>query len=400
MLASSSRYLSPRTVIFASVLFASACAADDPAVQTTMTDQEIATSGNIATCNAVTDGVHCHAHVIVDSTGCPRPNPAPAGFGPSQLRSAYKISGSGSSATTIAVVDAFGYPNAEADLAVYRKQFGLPACTTANGCFRKVNQTGATSPLPAANLGWEEETALDLDMVSAICPNCKLLLVEANSPLFEDITTAVGTAADLGAHVINNSYGGDEFAGTPYDVDYFYPGIAVVASTGDDGYGLGLEFPSSSPNVTAVGGTTLATASNLRGWTETAWSGSNSGCSAEFAKPSWQHDTGCTTRMVADVAAVADPNTGVAVYGPSSDTTAAWIVLGGTSVAAPIISGVYGVNGGVVGTGASDIYAHTCSLFDVTSGSTGFCDPTYFCNAAAGYDGPTGLGSPNGTAAF
>jgi len=283
---------------------------------------------------------------------------------------------------------------------VYRAQFGLPPCTTANGCFRKVNQTGSTSSFPAPNLGWEEETALDLDMVSAICRNCKLLLVEANSPSFDDITAAVGLAADLGAHVINNSYGGDEFAGTPYDTDYFYPGIAVVASTGDAGYGTGLEFPSSSPNVTAVGGTTLATAANLRGWTETAWGGSNSGCSATLPKPSWQHDTGCTTRMVADVAAVADPNTGVAVYGPSSDTTSAWIVLGGTSVAAPIISGVYGVNGGPVGTGASDVYAHSCSLFDVTSGVTGFCDPTYFCHGGVGYDGPTGLGTPNGTAAF
>src|SRR5215510_9196261 len=219
---SSSRYFSPRTVVFASVVFASACAADDPALVTTMTAQEIATSGSIATCNTVTDGVHCHAHVIVDSTGCPRPNPAPAGFGPSQLRRAYKISGTGSSATTVAVVEAFGYPNAEADLAVYRAQFGLPPCTTANGCFRKVNQTGVASPLPAPNLGWEEETALDLDMVSAACPNCKLLLVEANSPLFDDIAAAVGTAADLGAHVISNSYGGDEFAGASYNADYFY----------------------------------------------------------------------------------------------------------------------------------------------------------------------------------
>jgi subtilase family serine protease len=149
--------------------------------------------------------------------------------------------------------------------------------------------------------------------------------------------------------------------------------------------------------VVAVGGTTLATAANARGWTETAWIGSNSGCSATLPKPSWQHDTGCSNRMVADVAAVADPNTGVAVYGPSSDTTSSWIVLGGTSVAAPIISGTAGLYGGPVGTGAADIYAHTGLLFDVTSGSTGFCDPTYYCNAGVGYDGPTGLGTPNGS---
>ena len=398
MMSSTSRCLSPRTVIFASVLFVTACSPDDPAVQTTMTPQELVTAGNVATCTKVTGGVHCHSHVIVDSTGHPRVSPTPAGFSPSQLRSAYKVpsTANGSSATTVAIVDAFGYPNAEADLAVYRSQFGLPACTTANGCFRKVNQNGTASPLPAANVGWEEETALDLDMVSAICPNCKLRLVEANSPLFEDISVAVGAAADLGARVINNSYGGDEFAGTPYDTDYLYPGIAMIASTGDDGYGLGLEFPSSSPNVVAVGGTTLATAANTRGWTETAWSGSNSGCSATLPKPSWQHDTGCANRMVADIAAVADPNTGVAVYGPSSDTTASWIVLGGTSVAAPLISGGAGLIGGPFGTGAADIYAHPHMLFDITSGNTGFCDPTYFCNSTAGYDGPTGLGTPNG----
>lgn len=403
MMTPSSQCSASRALPIVLLVFASACAPDDPDAQTTMTAQEIATAGNIPTCNAVTGGVHCHSRVICDATGHPRSNLTPAGYGPSQLRSAYKLPATGNSASIVAIVDAFGYPNAEADLAVYRRQFGLPPCTTANGCFRKVNQTGATSPLPAANLGWEEETALDLDMVSAICPSCKLLLVEANSPLFDDISTAVGTAADLGAHVINNSYGGDEFAGTPYDTDYFYPGMVVVASTGDSGYGTGLEFPSSSPNVVAVGGTTLTTATNTRGWTETAWTGSNSGCSATMPKPSWQHDTGCTHRMIADIAAVADPNTGVAVYGPSSDTTASWIVLGGTSVAAPIISGVAGaysgpgsIYTGPIGLGASDLYVHTGLLFDVRSGSTGFCDPTYFCNAGAGYDGPTGLGTPNG----
>jgi subtilase family serine protease len=383
-------------------LAVTACAEPDPVYQ--MTEQELATATNAATCSAPDAEVHCHGRVITDSTGCPHRNPAPAGFGPTQLKSAYKITGTGSTTTTVAMVEAFGYANAEADLGVYRTQFALPSCTTANGCFRKVNQSGATSPLPAENVGWAQETAVDLDMISAICRNCKLLVVEASSTSFEDIAAAVQTAVRLGAHVVNNSYGGDEYAGYAYDSYYNYANIAMVASTGDVGYGQGAQFPSSSEYVTAVGGTTLTAASNARGWTETTWINSVSGCSILASKPSWQHDTGCPTRMVADVAAVADPNTGVAVYGPGTDTSGAetapgWLVFGGTSVAAPIIAGVYGVNGGAVHS-SSDPYTHPSGIFDITSGLTGFCDPTYYCNSAAGYDGPTGVGTPNGSSAF
>ena len=364
-----------------------------------MTAQELATAGSVAACDTSEDyEVHCHGRVIADRNGCPHQNPAPAGFGPSQLRNAYKITGMGSSATTVAVVEAYGYANAEADLATYRQQFGLAACTTANGCFRKVNQDGGTT-FPEFNISWAVETALDLQMVSAICRNCKLLLVEANTNAWSDIAAAVQRAAAMGAHVVNNSYGGDEYAGSEYEYAYNYPSIAIVASTGDFGYGLGVEFPSSTSYVTAVGGTTLTAASNTRGWTETVWSGAGSGCSALFDKPSWQHDTGCPMRMVADVAAVGDPNTGVAVYGPVDETTAAWLVLGGTSVSAPIISGAYGVNGGTV-HGSQDPYLHTSNLFDIKTGFTGFCEPAYFCNGGVGYDGPTGLGTPNGVAAF
>lgn len=384
---------------------ASACVtASDPEPLVQMTEQDLATAGNAASCASSTDEVHCHGRVIVDSNGCPHRNPAPAGFSPSQLRSAYRISGTGSSATTVAVIGAYGYANAETDLAQYRAQFGLPTCTTSNGCFRKVNQAGTAGPYPAENVGWAQEAAVDLDMVSAICRNCRLLLVEANTANFEDVAAAVQTAADLGAHVINNSYGGDEFGGYTYDDYYDYPNIAMVASTGDVGYGQGAQFPSSSEFVTAVGGTTLSTASNFRGWTETAWINTVSGCSILSPKPSWQHDTGCTTRMVADVAAVADPATGVAVFAPAVDISgnelpAAWLVFGGTSVASPIVAGVYGVNGGTV-HGPSDPYLHTGALFDINSGLNGFCDPTYFCNAGPGYDGPTGLGTPNGSSAF
>jgi len=388
-----------QAVPFAFVVFASACATTgDGAVTTTMTDDEIRVAHHVRTCTSATDEVRCHARVLVDASGAIQANAAPAGFGPTQLRSAYKITSSGSSSTIIAIVDAFGYPNAESDLATYRSTFGLPPCTTANGCFRKVDQSGGTN-FPATDLAWAQESAIDLDMASALCPNCKLILVEANSASFADLGAAVNEAASLGAHVINNSYGGSESGTASLEAPFNHAGIAITASSGDAGFGV--EFPASSPHVIAVGGTSLKTATNTRGWTETVWSGAGSGCSTIFAKPTWQTDTGCAKRTVVDVSAVADPNTGVAVFGPSSSITPAFIVAGGTSVAAPLIGAIYALNGGTVSFG-SNPYAHTTALFDVTSGTnSGFgCNPSYLCTGKTGYDGPTGLGTPNGTTAF
>lgn len=399
MTSSSLRFYSPLQALpFACLLFASACEMADEPVTTTMTDDEIRVAEHIRACDSATDEMHCHARILVDASGNVIPNATPAGLGPTQLRSAYKITGSGSSSTIIAIVDAFGYPKAESDLAMYRSTFGLPPCTTANGCFRKVNQTGGTT-FPAADTGWSQESALDLDMASAMCPNCKLILVEATSPTNANLSAAVNEAARLGAHVISNSYGGGESGSTSVEAAYNHAGIAITASSGDGGFGV--EFPASSPHVTAVGGTSLKTSTNARGWTETVWSGAGSGCSTVYAKPSWQHDTGCARRTVADVAAVADPNTGVAVFGPSSATASAFLVFGGTSVAAPLIGGVYAVNGGAV-TSGSNPYANTAALFDVTSGtnSTRRCSPAYLCTGEVGYDGPTGLGTPNGVTAF
>ena len=171
-------------------------------------------------------------------------------------------------------------------------------------------------------------------------------------------------------------------------------------SSGDSGYGT--QFPASSGHVTAVGGTHLVRSTGGRGWTETVWSGAGSGCSIFYAKPAWQSvlPASCTMRMEADVSAVADPNTGVAVYGPTSGRRSGWLVFGGTSVAAPLVGGVYGANGGAV-TYGSDPYSHTSALYDVTSGSNGSnCPFAYYCNAGVGYDGPTGLGTPNGITAF
>jgi subtilase family serine protease len=370
--------------------------ADDD-VTTTMSSDEIAVASHARVCAAAAPGsASCHARVLIDAAGAPVPNATPAGLGPAQLRDAYKITSNGSAAVTIAIVDAFGYPNAESDLATYRSTFGLPACTTANGCFRKVDQRGGTS-FPRLDVGWAQETALDLDMASAICPGCKILLVEGDTNSFANLAAAVNTAAGLGAHVVSNSYGGGESGSAGSEAAYNHAGVAITASSGDAGFGV--EFPASSPHVVAVGGTSLRTAANTRGWTETAWNGAGSGCSTVYAKPAWQTDTGCAQRTVADVSAVADPNTGVAVFAPTSRNKSAFLVFGGTSVAAPLIGAVYANNGGSVSFG-SDPYAHTSALFDVVGGSNGTCSPSYLCTAVAGYDGPTGLGTPSGTAAF
>jgi subtilase family serine protease len=347
----------------------------------------------------------CFAHVVTDARGNPlngklRPNAAgaPSGYGPSDLRSAYNIT-SGGSGATVAIVDAYGYNNAESDLATYRAQFGLPPCTTANGCFKKLNQSGQQGNYPRMDTGWAQESALDLDMASAMCPNCKLILVEASTASFSNLATAVRTAAaQAGVTAISNSYGGGESGSTSYEPSYNQPGKAVTVSTGDSGYGV--QFPASSPHVIAVGGTHLVRASNSRGWSETAWSSGGSGCSSVYAKPSFQSDPLCTKRMEADVSAVGDPNTGVAVYGPVNRTGSGWLVFGGTSVSAPLVGGIYGVTGHGPGD-ASGIYSAASSAFnDVTSGSNGSCGGTYFCTAGSGYDGPTGRGTPNGTTAF
>ncbi len=238
-----------------------------------------------------------------------------------------------------------------------------------------------------------------MDMVSAICPLCHIILVEANSPAFTDLGTGVNSAAALGALFVSNSYGGsDSSSDTSMDTDYNHPGVAVTASAGDGGFGV--EYPAASQYVTAVGGTSLTTASNARGWNETVWSGSGSGCSGFEPKPSWQHDTGCGGRTVADVSAVADPSTGVAVY--DTYTEGGWLEVGGTSVSSPIIASTFALAGPpAAGTYPSSyIYAHTSDLFDVTSGSNGSCSPAYLCTGETGYDGPTGWGTPNGTLAF
>jgi subtilase family serine protease len=325
---------------------------------------------------------------------------APSGLAPSDLQSAYKLpSSTAGSGQTVAIVDAYNDPTAEADLGVYRSQYGLSACTTANGCFKKVDQNGGTS-YPKTDGGWAQEISLDLDMVSAVCPKCKIVLVEAKSASFADLGAAENTAARL-AKVVSNSYGGSDASDSSYGSYYNHPGVAITVSSGDSGYSV--EYPASSRYVTAVGGTALKKAGNSRGWTETAWSGAGSGCSTYNTALSGQAGagTGCAKRAVADVSAVADPSTGVAVY----DSTAyqgqsGWMVFGGTSVAAPVVAGVYGLAGNSASINNNYPYSHSGSLFDVTTGSNGSCPTSQWCNARTGWDGPTGLGTPNGTGAF
>jgi subtilase family serine protease len=355
----------------------------------------------------------CHAHLVTDRAGNilhdlargGRPmatrNATPSGYGPSDLQSAYNVaiaSAANGAGITIAIVDAYGYPNAEHDLGIYRIQYGLSACTTANGCFKKVNQTGGTR-YPKNNTGWAQEQSLDVDMVSAMCPNCHILLVEANTANYSDLAAAENEAAALGAFAISNSYGGGESGSQSYEYAYNHPNAAITVSTGDSGYGV--QFPASSPHVTAVGGTSLAHAANARGWSETVWSGSGSGCSTAYGKQNWQaFITLCGNRMEADTSAVADPNTGVAAYGPIFGNFSGWLVFGGTSVASPLTAAIYGLNGHLSGPQNQMPYLNTSSLNDVISGSNGSCGGTYLCTGASGYDGPTGLGTPNGTGAF
>ncbi|MFK0155337.1 putative Ig domain-containing protein [Streptomyces sp. NPDC090499] len=330
---------------------------------------------------------------------------APSGLSPTNLHSAYNLPSTGGSGLTVAVVDAYNDPNAASDLATYRSTYGLSACTVANGCFKQVSQTGSTTSLPTNDSGWAGEEALDIDMVSAVCPNCNIILVEASSATDSDLGTAENEAVALGAKFVSNSWGGSESSSqTSEDTSYFkHPGVAITVSAGDEDYGA--EYPATSQYVTAVGGTALSTSSSTRGWTESVWKtssseGTGSGCSAYDAKPSWQTDTGCTKRMESDVSAVADPATGVAVYDTYGGS--GWAVYGGTSASSPIIAGVYALAGT---PGSSDYpakypYSHTSNLYDVTSGNNGSCSTSYFCTAGTGYDGPTGWGTPNGTTAF
>ncbi len=295
------------------------------------------------------------------------------GYHPADLQAAYGLRGVG--VETVAIVDAYDDPTVEADLNVYRATFGLGSCTSLNGCFQKIDEHGGTT-YPAFNMGWSEEIAIDTEMVSAICPHCSILLVEANSASLNDLGVAVNTAVAHGARVVSNSYYAPEWSGErSYDSYYNHAGIAMTASSGDAMYA---SYPATSPYVTSVGGTTLKHSGS---YSQTVWKNTGHGCSKYEARPSWQTSlTTCATRSAVDVAAIADPIAGVSMFDAQAG---GWLVAGGTSVGAPIIASAYALAAN--GATTPYIYAHRSLLTHVESGIFGVY---------------TGLGSPAGMGGF
>jgi hypothetical protein len=425
---------------------------------------------------------HRHPLAVTRTTPLRAPSPAGGAFGlrPGDLHAAYQLPTAASGAQTIALVDAYNDPTAEADLATYDQEFGLPECTAADGCLTQLNEAGESGnpPFPktapelqaaeagtpaeaeAAELarGWELETSLDLQAAHATCQTCRIVLVAASSAEDEDLVAAEQTAVARGANEISNSWGGPEAESSSLAGAFDHPGTVITASAGDGGY---LEwdgewpgyasFPAAAPGVVAVGGTRLAPlgpGSSYAG--ETVWNGNGAaggGCSEEFAAPAWQRSVadwaavGCGSgRAVADVAAVGDPYTGLAVYDSNPECATEyeegglthsvhWCTVGGTSLASPLIAAVFALAGGASGVPypAQTLYASLASrpgaLHDVTQGSNGQCAAGYdtttglsscssaeeaqtscesqlICLAGPGYDGPTGVGTPAGIAAF
>jgi subtilase family serine protease len=332
----------------------------------------------------------CQAWLRTDIQGHIAPN-TPGGYAPSDLQTAYGLttdSQNNGGGQTVAIVDAYDDPKVESDLNVYRSNYGLPACTVSNGCFTKQQYTSQT------NAGWAGEESVDVEMVSAICPNCKILLVEAASTSLADLSSAEEYATTQ-ADYISNSWSGSEGTET-YDGDYRVGCGAIVAATGDNGYNSTAQWPAILPNVVGVGGTSLTSISPRA---ETAWLRAGSGCSKIYAKPSFQSalNTGCSMRAQSDLSADADPQTGVAIY--DTFQRRGWLVFGGTSVATPIVASVFALAGNASTNSAGNLYSHPSTLNDITSGSTGACGAP-LCVAGKGWDGPTGLGTPNGVGAF
>jgi hypothetical protein len=385
------------------------------------------------------------------------------GLTPLDLHTAYNLPTEASTPQTIALVDAFDDPNAESDLNVYSREFGLPACTTENGCFRKLNQRGesASGALPRVEPEWDVEISLDIETAHAICPNCKILLVEAASAENSDLEIAENEAVAAGANEISNSWGGGEPGAGASTEAFHHPGVVITVAAGDDGYdnwltepgeealGSAAGYPASLPDVVAVGGTRL-TLNRERHWSgETVWNDGStvnighgaggSGCSEQFTAPPWQRElpdwsaVGCgEKRAVADVSADADPYSGLAVYDSvpveeeGEEFTPGWVAIGGTSLASPLIASTFALAGGSHGVdyAASTLYAHrgTAALHEVTGGSNGVCtkefnddtgesgctsseeakscDGELICTAKTGYNGPAGVGTPDGIAAF
>jgi len=332
----------------------------------------------------------CHALVVGDGVGNPNATTSPTGLSPATIKSAYSYSTSSTAGfgKTIAIVDAYDDPTAESDLAVFNNSFGLPACTTANGCFTKVNQTGGAN-YPRKDAGWALEISLDIQWAHAIAPGATILLVEASSNSFANLLVAEDYAKTH-ADYVSNSWGGSEFSGeSSYDSHFVQSGVSFFVSSGDSG--LPAQYPSASPNVISVGGTTLNFSGSIV--SETGWSGSGGGCSVYETANSSQAtgQVNCNgKRATPDVSLDADPASGVSVY----DTTryqgqAGWFRVGGTSASSPMWAGRSAVAGTVVNS--AYVYGNSITYRDITSGNNG-------ASALTGYDLVTGRGSWIGSA--
>jgi hypothetical protein len=332
----------------------------------------------------------------------------PVGWSPQALERAYRLPVSRRSHQTVAVSIAFHTPKLADYLATYRRQFHLPPCTKASGCLRIVNQKGKARPQAPSGLasGWDLEATLDVSMISAACPHCKILVVEANDNSIANLGRSDVTAARLGAQVISNSYGARENAATQsFAKDYRRAGHTIVASAGDFGFDAA-NFPANLAVVTAVGGTTLHRARNARGFSERVWddartlfAAGGSGCSAYVSKPSWQHDNHCPGRTVSDISAVAS---NIPIF---NRFYGGWVTVAGTSASAPLVAGTYGLAGNASHLTPRFLYRHRHDFFDITAGNNALvgppgqvCGSDYLCQARKGYDAPTGIGTPDGIA--
>ncbi|TMK28180.1 MAG: hypothetical protein E6G64_10265 [Actinobacteria bacterium] len=328
----------------------------------------------------------CHALVVTDGVGNPLASTSPTGLSPVTIKAAYNFptAGTPGAGKRIAIVDAYDDPNAESDLNVFSSQYGLPACTTANGCFQKVNQTGGTS-YPRKDAGWALEISLDVQWAHAIAPGANILLVEATTNSFANLLAAEDYAKTH-AQYVSNSWGASEFSGEAgYDSHFAQTGVSFFVSSGDAG--LPAEYPSASPNVISVGGTTLHfSGGNFS--SETGWSGSGGGCSAYETKPSTQ-STGSVNcngmRATPDVSLDADPASGVSVYDSVRyQGQMGWFTVGGTSASSPMWAARSADAGTVVDSGY--VYGNSISFRDITSGNNG-------ASALPGFDLVTGRGS-------
>jgi hypothetical protein len=349
-------------------------------------------------------GRHCDVKIRTGPDGRLSYDSAPVGgYAPADIQSAYGLTATGGGGKIVALYGGNSdYPNAEADLGVYRTQYGLPACTAANGCFIKIDEHGGTN-YPAAGTS-EVEQALDMEMASASCPGCKIMLIEGG-----DLDVALATVISSGVSAFSFSVllgFGTATATECQNLGFNdLSGLLITGALGDTAYPGARDYtPATCQGALAVGGTTLKKDTSARGWSETTWGasgssgGTGSGCSPYVAKPSWQTDTGCSMRMESDVSAVADPNTGVSFY--CTLGAGGWGVVGGTSAASPLVSGALTSLGIANGHFTPAwVWQNADNFYDVTTGTNGPCasDPSYFCTAGPGYDGPTGWGTPNGS---